>query len=178
MFLKSDKTFFKSLVKPSCINLLIANRPQCFQNATVFSTDLSDFRKMVFTVLKTSFSKAPPKEMFYRDYRNFKLDEKIFVDVLNEQAPFKKKLLRSNHAPCMTKRLRKAIKKRSGLKSNYLKIQTQESFKSYKKQRNFFSRLYKKEPKNYYSLKDFKNINDNRLLWRTIRFTIPTNTRC
>ena len=44
------------------------------------------------------------------------------------------KFLRVNYALYMTKRLRKAIVKRSELKSKYLKFKTQESFKSYKKQ--------------------------------------------
>ena len=60
--------------------------------------------------------------------------EEVFVDILNEHTPFKKKFLRVNYAPYMTKRLRKAIVKRSELKSKYLKFKTQESFKSYKKQ--------------------------------------------
>ena len=30
---------------------------------------------MAVTVLKTSFSKAPPKEMFYREYKNFEQDK-------------------------------------------------------------------------------------------------------
>ena len=51
-------------------------------------------------------------------------------------SPFKKKFLRANHSLYMTKRLRKAIMKRSKLKSMYLKTQTQASFKSYKKQRS------------------------------------------
>ena len=30
---------------------------------------------MAVTVLKTSFSKAPPKELFYREYKNFEPDK-------------------------------------------------------------------------------------------------------
>ena len=30
---------------------------------------------MVVTVLKASFSKAPPKEMLHRDYKNFEQDK-------------------------------------------------------------------------------------------------------
>ena len=60
---------------------------------------------MAVTVLKTSFSKAPPKEMLHRDYRNFRKDkfkhelknkiqnesvecycefEKVFVDMISK----------------------------------------------------------------------------------------------
>ena len=110
---------------------------------------------MDVTALKGSSSKARPKEMLHRDYKNLDQDklkpefksriqnesiecysyfEKVFVDILDEHALFKKEFLRANYVPYITKRLRKAIMKRSELKSKYLKIQTQESFQSYKKQ--------------------------------------------
>ena len=63
------KVCFKRLDKSSCIDLFITSRPHCFQNKTVFSTGLSHFHKMVVTVLKASFSKAPPKEMLHRGYK-------------------------------------------------------------------------------------------------------------
>ena len=104
-----DKTCFKSLVNPSYIDLFIINRPRCFQNTTVFSTGLSKFHKMAVTVLKTPFSKATPKEMFYRDYKNFDKFKyelknrtqnesvecfsefaKAFVDIVNEHTPLKR----------------------------------------------------------------------------------------
>ena len=56
---------------------------------------------------------------------------KRFLRYLNERTPFKKKLLRVDYLPYMTKRLRKAIVKRSKLKLKYLKFKTQESFKYY-----------------------------------------------
>ena len=48
----------------------------------------------------------------------------------------------------MTKGLRKAIMKRSELKSKYLKNNYQ-NMKIYKKQKTFCSKLYKKERKNF-----------------------------
>ena len=57
-------------------------------------------------------------------------------------------MLRTNHVPYMTKTLRKAIMKSSELKIKYVKIKTNENLKSYKKQRYFCSKFYKKERKN------------------------------
>ena len=110
---------------------------------------------MAVTALKASFSKAPLREMLHRDFKNFEQDkfkhelkniirnesvefccefEKVFLDILNKWArPFKKNFLRAIYDPCMTKRLKKAITKRSELKSVYLKIQIQDSIKAYKK---------------------------------------------
>ena len=50
--------------------------------------------------------------------------------------------------PYMTKALRKAIMERSELENKHVKNKTNENLKSYKKQRNFCSKLYKKERKN------------------------------
>ena len=122
---------------------------------------------MVITVLKQTFQRSSPKELVYRDYKNFdrltfkrELEEKlnqptnefkhfeqIFLDVMNTYAPIKRKLLRAKHVPCMTKALRKAILKRSGLESKYVKNKTNENLKSYKMKRNFCSKVYKKERK-------------------------------
>ena len=56
----------------------------------------------------------------------------------------------------MTKALRKAIMERSELESKYVS----EDLKYYKKQRNFCSKLYKKERKKYYERLDLNNVTD------------------
>ena len=143
---------------------------------------------MVITVLKQTFQRSSPKELVYRDYKNFdrltfkrELEEKlnqqineykrfkqILLEVLHTHAPIKK-LLRANHVPYMTKALRKAIMKRSELESKYVKNKTNENLKSYKKQRNFCSKLYKKERKKYYEMLDLKNVTDNKEFWKTVK---------
>ena len=135
-----DKTCFNNPNNPSCIDLFITNKPMSFQNTSTMSTGLSDCHKTVITVLKTSYKKPKPKEIFYRNYKNldsgnFKLElqnalncnrvtnyslfESVFVDVLNKHAPIKKKTFRANHAPYMTKAFRKAIMKRCESESKY-----------------------------------------------------------
>ena len=47
-----------------------------FQNTTTVFTGLSDFHKLVLTVLKTS----KPQKITYRDYKNF--DSVRFIDEL------------------------------------------------------------------------------------------------
>ena len=78
----SEKTCFKSKNSPSCIDLFITNSPNSFQNTSTITTGLSDFRKMVITVLKINFTKNKPKVITYRDFRlfneeRFKTDQKI-----------------------------------------------------------------------------------------------------
>ena len=54
----------------------ISNSPRSFFNAETYFTGLSDCHKLVLSVFKTTFSKTGPKEMMYRDYKNF--DQDIF----------------------------------------------------------------------------------------------------
>ena len=47
-----NKTFFKTPDRPTCIDLFLINSPHSFQNTMTISTGLSDFHKMIMTVLK------------------------------------------------------------------------------------------------------------------------------
>ena len=78
---------------------------------------------------------------------NISISSKYFLEILNIHAPVKKKLLSANHVSYITKALRKAVMERSELESKYIKNKTSENLKSYKKQRNFCSKLYQKERK-------------------------------
>ena len=70
------------------------------------------------------------------------------------------KTIRNTQVPYMTKTLRKAIMRRSNLANKFLKTGTPESNITYKKQKNYCSRLYKKERKKFYCNLDAKNINE------------------
>ena len=69
-----EKTCFKSAANPSCIDIFLTNSAGSFQNTTTVTTGLSDFHNMVVTVMKTTYPKAQPKIIYYRDYKNFDLD--------------------------------------------------------------------------------------------------------
>ena len=56
-------TCFKSLNNPSCIDLFLTNSYSSFHNTNVISTGLSDFHKMVVTVMKSTLPKAKPKQI-------------------------------------------------------------------------------------------------------------------
>ena len=61
-----------------------------------------------------------------RDYATF---HNAFLGVLNNRAPYKKKLIRANHKPYVTKKLRKAILRRSRLENRFHKNRTAENSK-------------------------------------------------
>ena len=79
-----EPTCFKSN-NPRCIDLMLTNRGRNIQQTTAIETGLSDFHKMVVTVLKTSFDKQKPNVVNYRDYRNFR-DEVFRQDLQKEIA--------------------------------------------------------------------------------------------
>ena len=71
--LVKETTCFKNPENPSCIDLFITNSHGSFQKTSTVSTGLSDFHKMVVIVLKTTFPKAKPKVIPYRDFSKYKM---------------------------------------------------------------------------------------------------------
>ena len=170
------------------IDLFVTNSPRSFQNTITLASGLSDVHKMIFTILKSTFPKVRPKQVVYRKFKNFDLDnfknevrtkmplidkyetfEEEFLKVLNKHAPLKRKFFRVNHSPYMTKNLRKAIMKRSLLENKYVSNSIVEKMSKYKNHKNFCSKLYKIERKKFYSQLDIKNITDNKLFWKTMK---------
>ena len=188
--LVKEPTCFKSLTNPSCIDLFLTNSPLSFQSTTAITTGLSDFHKLVVTVMKTTFPKAEPKIIYYRDYKKFNLQdfrrelrselrkslvigyahfEHIFLAVLEKHAPMKQRTVRANEKPFMTKVLRKAIMRRSFLKNKYQKLKTDEAQKAFKKQKNYTNRLLRKEMIKYWGNLDLKNYTDNKKFFDTMK---------
>ena len=194
--LVKEKTCFKSINNPSCIDLFLTNHPKSFQNTKTISSGMSDCHKMIVTVLKMKFCKAQPKIIYYRNYKKFdknifrtklkqKLEinkssnysdfENIFLSTLEDEAPLKKKTIRANQAPYMTKTLRKAIMRRSALENQYHKNITPENNAIYRKHKNYCSKLYKKERKKYYTNLNLRDITDNKKFWKTIKPMFSNN---
>ena len=157
---------------------------------TATFTGLSDCHKLVLTILETTFSKNKPKELFHRDYEDFNFSDfndeletifwrnivgwcyqfdQIFLNVLDKNVPMKRRLLRANHSSYISKPLRKASMRRSRLEKVYHKNKLEKSFKAYKKQKNFCSRLYKKERKRFFNNPNPSFVTDSKFFWKTIK---------
>ena len=80
-----SNTCFKS--KPgSFIDLILTNRPKCFQNSGVMETGISDHHALIFSFLKTTFTKMPPNKLQYRNYKKFEVRSFLHdVEQLPEQ---------------------------------------------------------------------------------------------
>ena len=189
-----DPTCFKNPENPSCIDLIITNNPHSFRNSCVIETGLSDFHKMIDSVIKTTFQKLKPKIIHYRDYKDFS-NESFRVNLLNKlslenlhtdsnglgkflqicnktldkEAPQKKKYIRGNNVPFYNKELSSAHKKRTYLKNRFLKKRSLHNKYLYNRQRNFCVSLLKKIKKEYYANLNPKDLADNKQFWRTVK---------
>ena len=142
------------------------------------------------TALRSQLVKGNAKTKLYRDYNSFDiklfkedLDKNLksnntvnfsdfqntFTTVLHKHAPIKKKILRFNNNPFMSKALRKAIMHRSKLKSIYNKKRTDVNWANYKKQRNFCVTLLRRTKKEYFQNLNVKDLSDNKKFWKIIK---------
>ena len=73
----------QNIESPSCIDLILTNKPLYFQNTNVLETGISDFHKLTLTIMKSKFYKQKPKIFNYRNYETFN-NESFRNDVLYE----------------------------------------------------------------------------------------------
>ena len=145
-----ESTCYKNPENPSYIDIFLTNSPNSFQNSSVVETGLSDFHRMIVTVMKTSFQRLLSKIRHYRDYSSY--DNNIFrdslfnelsklniealdlnkfvticIDTLNNHVPRKKNYIRGNHLPFMNKELSEEIMHRTRLRTNVLRNRSDEN---------------------------------------------------
>ena len=148
---------------------------------------------MTVSVLKTHFCKLPPKVVTYRDFKKFENERfmdslkltlnsqdvdytkntQLFFELcrneLEHHAPRKKKYIRGNNKPFMTKAVSKSLIERTRLRNTFLKNPTVANKFAYIKQRNFCVSLLRKVKREYFANLNEKNITDNRKFWQTIK---------
>ena len=141
---------------------------------------------MLIYSIKTSFQNNEPKGLVYRDYTSFSKDsflsdlsnsiensqcyeafETKAVEASDKHAPRKTKLLRANHKPHVSKKLRKAIMKRSQLKIIANKTSKDIDLYKFRKQGNLVVNLNKKEKKEF--LNSLSIGNDSKPFWETCK---------
>ena len=148
---------------------------------------MSDYHKLISTFLKSHFARLRPKVITYRNYKKFdeniflnnlqklgiKLDEENsessyslisnkFLWVVKKHALLKKKKLRGNHSPFVTKEFQRAIYIRSKLKNKMNQNLSRENVLAYKKQTNICVSLRRKSLKRHLKSIMVKEINTNK----------------
>ena len=174
--------------------MLLTNKPLSFQTTTVIETGLSDFHKMIVTVMKMHFPKMKHRVIRYRKYKTFNndafvnnlqkeltnqkkvLDKKgleafseICTYVLDKHTPQRKRYLRSNHKPFMNNEISKAIMTRARLRNRFLKNRSNRNRNLFRKQRNLCVCLLRKAQKDYFSKLSLKQTADNKRFWKTVK---------
>ena len=148
-------TCYKNPGNPSCIDLILTNCPNYYQNSSTFETGLSDFHKLILTLFNSETPQQRPNIISYRNYKRFdsqtfesviskKIKEntsmyfeafkRTIVGTLDKYAPLKKKYLRASHSNFVTKELSEAIMNRSRLRNRFLKNRSVESRMKYNKE--------------------------------------------
>ena len=191
--LVKNKTCFKK-AHGTLLDVILTNKPNCFQKTSAFETGLSDFHKLVVTVFRSTFIKLPPKIIRYRSYKNFneknfvyELDQKliqgdiyktensysrlteILSKTLNKHAPMKSKTVRGNQAPFMNKEVSKSIMTKSRIKNKYLKWPSRENYLAYKKIKNKCNNLLKKSKKVYFQKHAGEGSATGKQFWNTVK---------
>ena len=138
--------------------MFLTNRPKCFQSTLTMETGISDFHKMVITVLKIFYKKEEPKIIHYRNYRTFsanlfkeELNNELLssdnnntelveftntvLSILDKHAPIKRIYIRANNSAFMASDLRAAVIQRSRLTQNFFKERTNNSKHLYNRQK-------------------------------------------
>ena len=177
-----DKTCFKNPINPTCIELIITNRPKSFQESEVIETGLSDFHKMSLTVMKVFYNKQKPKIIQYRKYKGFSNETlarfsqisfgtfKSTVDnILQEHAPIKKRYVPANQASFINSKIHIEVMRRNRLRNKFIDSKTDTDRIAYNKQRNYCVRLIRKEKKVYYSNLKIRDVTDNKTFWRKVK---------
>ena len=129
-------TWFKSK-RGRCIDLMLTNRKHSFMGSQPFETGFSDHHHLIYTVLKSTFVKLPPKIVKYRECKTFYEEEflkdlkmnlrqhvpteysalqAVLTGALEKHAPLKQRTIRGNNKQYCNKDLRKAMMTRSTLK--------------------------------------------------------------
>ena len=133
--LSKTNNCFKTPENLSCIDLLLTNSKNNFDERSVLESDLSDFDKLAVSVLKIYFKKEAPKVIIYRDDKyfsnekfsnklenelskigslilNYYIFKNVCMNVVNKHVTLQKKYIRANHAEYMDKDFSQAIMKR------------------------------------------------------------------
>ena len=181
--------------------MILTNRPKSFQSTCVIETGLSDFHRMIVTVLKMHFRKLPPKVIPYKNFSNYDnanfinslnnvLHEhenqehllndpdcfyKVCPEILNRHAPQKEKYVLGNNKPFMNKILSQAIMQRTKLRNKFLKDSIEHNKISYTKQRNWCVSLLRKKKKEYFANLNEKDIIDNKKFGKLVSLSFQKN---
>ena len=170
-----EPTCYKA-IEPTLLDLVITNVSKRIVNIQCITNCLSDFHKMICFATRANAPCYIKRVIRYRSYKHF--DNKTFqtdllsapfqvaemfdsvndslmytqqllVNVINNHAPMKSRVITYKEAPYMNDVLRKAINVKNHFKRKWEKISSRENHKIYVKHKNYTNKLRKMSMKNY-----------------------------
>ena len=171
-----EPTCFKSDT-PTLIDLILTDTPGRVANTININTGLSDFHNLIAACTRIHVPKSSQPVFKYRSMKYFDenafiddlsmvpfhvteifddandaywLFDKLYLDVLDKHAPIKTARKHPKHAPFMHTELRKARNVKAMLRRKYDKFPNNDNWKTYKKQRNYVTKLRNKSIKQYF----------------------------
>ena len=133
---------------------------------------------MVYTNLKTTFTRLPPRVARFRSYRSFseeqfrtEIGQKLSECQSDRYEDIEQIYLetRGNNKPHMTKVLRKAMNERTRLKGIANKTHLDEDIRKFKNQRNLVVKMNKQSKIDFYKKLDPKDLGNEKAFWRTFK---------
>ena len=125
------------------------------QKTTAVLTGLSDFHKLMLTVLKTSITKSKSQIITYRDYKNFEWKCVLAKERIAPCTKFDEMCFTKNDETFKKSNYKEVLP----WKSIFKKKSAEHFLRNYKKQKKICSRLYKKEI-------NISFVCDNKLFWK------------
>ena len=172
----SEPTCYKSS-NGTLIDPIIVVNSQRFYKSINVKCGHSDWHNLTCCITKLTVKKSKPRMVKYRSYKNFDstlfvesitqvpfqvceiFDDvsdrhwcatKMYVDVLNEHAPEKKRLIKTTQVPYMNSDLRKQMYRRSMARNKYVKNRNHQTWSSYVAERNKTTSMRKQAIRSYF----------------------------
>ena len=103
----------------STTDLVIPNKPKCFQNTCITETGLSGFHKLILTFFKIQITRLKAKIIFCRNYKHFE-DSRFLEDLNSTDFSLNKDNLKENYN-FITEKFFSAVNRHVPLKKENIK---------------------------------------------------------
>ena len=189
-----EPTCYKSLQNPTLLDIILTNKPKSITKTVNITLGISDFHNYIAAAIKMPRPDEERRMITYRSLKNFNektyqndleiapfhvaqifeeaddqlwFHNKLLLDVIEQNAPLKQRLVKCKQLPYMNDTLRKAINVKAALRRKHQSIKSQQSWINFKRQRNLVNKLKRTSFRKYFE----KNCNssNNRHFWDVIK---------
>ena len=187
----------------SLLDVILVNNDHRIIDSGVVPVSLSDHH-LVYCVLKAGVTKAPPRTIEYRSYKNFNVNSfiadlnnvpwhvienadniddavfvwnKLFSEVADSHAPVKKRRVKGSPVNWMNDKINEAMKDRDFHHRRAVKTNSAYHWSNYRRLRNLVNRKIKSAKSKYYCelIKEAKG--DSSKIWKAVNEASSRNVK-